>query len=238
MQDWNELEPLDPGSGEAGSGDLGSGAAADPGAPVDPMAGGRGGPRPWRLTRTAIISGVAAVILVVAGISIAVAQTSASSTTPSTTVPSAGPNIGKHGGGFRGRGGFGPFGGPGKFGMGGMRGIIHGEFVRPNGSNGYQTVDVQTGQVTSVSSSSITLKSADGFTKTYSVTTNTLVDAGRDGIGSVKKGDNATVDAVVTGSTSEARNINDLTNLAALRQHWAPQPPAPNTPSSTGTSST
>jgi len=235
MQDWNELEPLDPDTADAGSADLGAGA------PVDPGAGGRGAARPRRLTRTAIVSGVAAVILVVAGISMAVAQTSPSTTTPSTTVPSAGPNTGKHGGGFNGRRGLGPFGGLGKFGiggMGGMGGIVHGEFVRPNGSNGYQTVDVQTGQVTSVSSSSITLKSADGFTKTYSVTTNTLVDAGRDGIGSVKKGDNATVDAVVSGSTSEARNINDLTNLAALRQHWAPQQPAPNTPSSTGTSST
>lgn len=232
MQDWNELEPLDPDTADAGSADLGAGA------PVDPGAGGRGAARPRRLTRTAIVSGVAAVILVVAGISMAVAQTSPSTTTPSTTVPSAGPNTGKHGGGFNGRRGLGPFGGLGKFGIGGMGGIVHGEFVRPNGSNGYQTVDVQTGQVTSVSSSSITLKSADGFTKTYSVTTNTLVDAGRDGIGSVKKGDNATVDAVVSGSTSEARNINDLTNLAALRQHWAPQQPAPNTPSSTGTSST
>jgi hypothetical protein len=210
-------------------------AAEEPAAGEPPAAaGGRVGAR--RLTRTAIIGAAAAAILVVAGVSIAVAQTSPSSTTTSTIAPSAGPAKGGPGGfhGHKGFGSFGSFGGPGRF---GMNGVIHGEFVRPNGSGGYQTVDFQTGQVTSVSSSSITLKSADGFSKSYSVTTNTLVDAGRDGIGNVKKGDNAQVNAVVNSSTAEAQNINDLTNLSTLRQHWAPPQPS-TTPSRAATSST
>lgn len=244
MQEWNELGPEDPVTGGVMPGEPGAGepeggkptatdpVAPKPGAP-EPAAAIGARLKPRRLTRTAIISAAAASILVVAGVSIAVAQTSPSSTTTTTIAPSAGPATGKSGG-FHGRKGFGSFGGPGRF---GMNGFIHGEFVRPNGNGGYQTVDFQAGQVTSVSSSSITLKSADGFSKTYSVTTNTLVDAGRDGIGNVKKGDNAQVNAVVNGSTAEAQNINDLTDLSALRQHWAPAQPN-TTPSSVATSST
>jgi hypothetical protein len=122
--------------------------------------------------------------------------------------------------------------GPGGFGLGGIgggAGAIHGEFVRPNGST-YQTVNFQVGQVTAVSSSSITLKSVDGFTKTYTVDTNTLVNAGRDGIGSMKVNDHASVQAVVHGNTAAAVSIIDSTTLGALRQHWRLQPP-PSTPS-------
>ena len=231
MQGWNDLEPEEP---------QGWAAPAPPSTPPTPPALPAEGRTPRRrMTRTAIVSAAAAVVLVVAGVSIAVAQTSSTST-PSTSVPAngapgapggpggpGGPGYGRHGmkGGPMGPMGFGRFGG---FGMGG---VIHGEFVRPNGSGGYQTVDIQNGQVTDVSSSSITLKSPDGFSKTYSVTTNTVVDDGRDGIGNVKTGDRALVEAVVNGSTAEAKSINDLTNLASIRQHWNPN--APNTPPST-----
>jgi hypothetical protein len=81
--------------------------------------------------------------------------------------------------------------------------------TKPGG--GYQTVDVQTGQVTAVSTTSITIKSADGFTKSYVITSSTLVDAQRDGIGSVKVGNQATTVATVSGST--ATSIDDLTLL-------------------------
>ena len=83
--------------------------------------------------------------------------------------------------------------------------------AKPGG--GYQNVDVQTGQVTAVSTTSITLKSADGFTKSYTVTSSTLVDAQRDGIGSVKVGHQATMLATVSGSSATATSINDLTLL-------------------------
>src|SRR5438309_2279068 len=98
--------------------------------------------------------------LVVGGIGAAVAQTGGSS--PSTTQPPAAngaPSVpdGPGGpGGPGGRPGFaGPRGGFGrKGGFGGSMGAIHGEFVVPNGSNGYRTLDTQRGQVTSVSSDS------------------------------------------------------------------------------------
>jgi hypothetical protein len=154
------------------------------------------------------------------------------STTPGNTAPTPGPR--KE---FRGHG-FGP-GGPawagGLAGPGG--GVLHGEFVRRNG-NGYQTVDVQVGQVTAVNSSSITVKSADGFSKSYSVTTNTLVNAGRDGIGTVKVGHNVSIQAVVNGTTTEAASIVDQTTIGSIHQHWWPAPPpsasAPSTPAPSG----
>jgi hypothetical protein len=95
----------------------------------------------------------------------------------------------------------------------GMFGMLHGQVVVAKSGGGYQTVDVQDGQVTAVSANSITLKSSDGFTKTYVVTSSTTVDAQRDGIGSVKVGNQASVYATVSGSTVTATNVADLTLL-------------------------
>ncbi|HTS99547.1 MAG TPA: hypothetical protein VMI33_23295 [Streptosporangiaceae bacterium] len=108
-------------------------------------------------------------------------------------------------------------GGPGlrRFGVGfgGAFGTLHGQLVVGKPGGGYQTVDVQNGQVTAVSTTSITLKSADGFTKSYAVTSTTLVDAQRDGIGSVKVGNQASVLATVSSGTATATNIADVTLL-------------------------
>jgi 2',3'-cyclic-nucleotide 2'-phosphodiesterase (5'-nucleotidase family) len=120
-----------------------------------------------------------------------------------------------------------------------MGGAIHGEFVRPDGNGGYQTVDQQRGKVTSVNSSSIEVKSDDGFTKTYTVDDNTLVNAGRDGIADVKKDDVVEVAAVVSGSTAKAVRIMDQTTLKALHDQWAPPRQRPQAqPQATNTAST
>jgi hypothetical protein len=94
-------------------------------------------------------------------------------------------------------------------------GALHGEFVIPKSGGGYQTEDTQRGAVTAVSTSSITVKSADGFTKTYRVTSSTLVDAQRDGIGSVKNGHQVSVFATVGGGTATATSIQDISLLQA-----------------------
>ena len=174
-----------------------------------------------RLVAIAAIAGV----LLVGGIGVAVAQTGGSSTTtPSTTVPGErgpkGPG-GPHGPGGRFKGGPG-FGGPG---FGGPRGAIHGEFVAPDDSGGYRTVAMQVGDVTSVSSDSITVKSADNYSRTYSVDQNTMVNSGRDGIANVKNGDKVAVDAVVNGGKAAARDIRDMTTLGQIHQHWNPNAP-------------
>lgn len=90
-------------------------------------------------------------------------------------------------------------------------GMLQGQFV-VRGPGGYQTVDVQSGEVTAVTGTSITLRSADGFVRSYAVVAGaTLVDAGHAAISSVKVGDQASVTATVAGSTATAARIDDLT---------------------------
>lgn len=153
--------------------------------------------------------------VVLAGLNIANAQTSPTPTpsTPSTTTPDQRPPRG---------GGPGGPGGP----HGGMGIGIHGEFTTAAPGGGYQTLASQVGEVTAVSATSVTVKSEDGFSRTYGVDDNTLVNAGNDGIADVKKGDDVRVMAVVAGGTAKAVEVNDGTNIRASHDRWAPGPPA------------
>ena len=128
----------------------------------------------------------------------------------------------RQGGGMMGgdRGGMGR-GGMGGLGMG-LGGAIHGSAVTPKQGGGYQTVDAQRGTVTEVSTTSITVKSEDGFTKTYVVTADTLVNAKRDGIASVKKGDTVAVVAVEAAGAVNAVQIIDQTQIKSGWQQWMP----------------
>jgi hypothetical protein len=120
--------------------------------------------------------------------------------------------------------GGGPFGGK-LFGFGGHGfghfGGLHGEFTikKPDGS-GYETVATQTGEVTAVSPSSITVKSEDGFSRTYTVDENTVVGSGRDGIGSVKTGDTVRIAGIVDGAKAAAAAVMDSTTLGNIAGHW------------------
>jgi len=183
----------------------------------------------WRHGRPITVAGVAVVALAGgAGIGYA-ATTSASKPAAATTVsapaaptPSASPAPGSGSGsgpghGWRAYGGGIP-GGPTRFARGPLgAGLIHGEFTEPKSGGGYQTIDVQVGTVTAVSGTSVTVKSADGYTVTYTVTSKTVVDAQAAGIGSVKKGDSIFVTATVSGSTPTAADIQDLTAIKAGR---------------------
>ena len=121
-------------------------------------------------------------------------------------------------------------GGPGRFGafgFGGAGRVVHGQITVPKSGGGYQTLDVQSGTVTAVSTGSVTVKSADGFTATYTVTSKTVVDAESAGIGSVKAGDKIFVTATVSGSTATAADIVDLTAVKAGRASFGfPERPA------------
>ena len=118
----------------------------------------------------------------------------------------------------------------GKLGIGGIRGFggpgIHGELTTKK-PGGYQTLATQTGEVTSVSSSSIAVKSEDGFSRTYSVDDTTGVMAGNEGIADVKKGDSVRVLAVVEGDKARSLHVIDLSNLKELRGKLKPPPPDP-----------
>ncbi len=103
------------------------------------------------------------------------------------------------------------------FGFGGD--ALHGQFTVPAPNGGYETLLVQRGTVQSVSSSSITVKSDDGYTHTYSVDDNTIVIAGNNGIADVAKGD--TVRVLAVGNA--AKQLVDGTKVQSLRQkYWAP----------------
>jgi hypothetical protein len=114
--------------------------------------------------------------------------------------------------------------GPGK-GMGqrgefGLGGALHGEFVVKKDDGTYQTVASQRGSVTAVSKDSITVKSEDGYSRTYAVTAETLVNAARDGIGSIKTGSNVMVSAVVANNNATATSVSDSTARDAAGQKW------------------
>ena len=141
--------------------------------------------------------------------------------TPSPSARSAFPHQGRPGG----------FG----FGFGGPFGAVHGQFVVPKSGGGYQTIDTQRGSVTAVSTNSITVKSADGFTKTYQVSSSTNVDAQRDGIGSVKTGHQVAVTATDGGGTAAAVSILDFSLLPSLHGGPGGSHTAPPTPSAAGT---
>ncbi len=121
------------------------------------------------------------------------------------------------------------------FGFGAPFGAVHGQFVVPKSGGGYQTIDTQRGSVTAVSATSITVKSADGFTMTYQVVSSTNVDAQRDGIGTVKTGHQVAVAATVSGGTATAVSILDFTLLPSM--HGGPgwnHPAPPSAPPARG----
>jgi hypothetical protein len=114
-------------------------------------------PRHWGLRETAAAVSVAAVIAALGGAAIYAATDTASPLAgphqaPGGPPPAAG--IGMHGPG-----------GPGAVGAT----ALHGEFVVPDGAGVYTTMLSQTGTVTAVSPSSITVRSDDGYTQVYAI---------------------------------------------------------------------
>ncbi|MGZ4593674.1 MAG: hypothetical protein ACXV3C_07395 [Actinomycetes bacterium] len=101
-------------------------------------------------------------------------------------------------------------------GFGGPMGALHGEFVVPKQGGGYQTVLVQHGTVSVVSSTSITVKSADGYVASYSVAADTVVNATRDGISSIAKGAEVNVLAQKTSGKAKALRIGDRSRWGGM----------------------
>lgn len=141
-----------------------------------------------------------------------VASSQGSSQTPAPSPSASAPSVPRHGS-F----GFGSLGGIGGLGFG----AVHGQITVPKSGGGYQTLDVQTGSVTAVSSSSITVKSADGYSKTYVVTSSTEVNAQAAGINTVKSGDTVVLTATAAGSKATAASIFDLTSIRSSHAHFS-----------------
>ncbi|MDX6204443.1 MAG: hypothetical protein QOF39_500 [Frankiales bacterium] len=190
-------------------GDFGTGSTPPP--PPGELPGQR---RSRSRARGAAAGVGVALVVGAGGIAVATSGSPSSSASPgaaptSEGAPTPGPAKGLRGGG--------PgkiFGGLGRgAGIGGAGPVLHGTFVVAKSGGGYQTVQVQTGTVNSVSSTSLAVTSKDGFTFTYVVKAGTTVDAQRDGITSVKKGDQVVVSATLSGSTGTVDRVTDTTEL-------------------------
>ena len=105
---------------------------------------------------------------------------------------------------------------------------MHGEFTTRAPGGGFQTLATQVGDVTSVSASSIEVKSEDGFTRTYTVDDNTVVTAGDNGVADVKTGDTARIVALVNGGKANAVAVLDATRVRQSTERWRPAPRAPS----------
>jgi hypothetical protein len=103
-------------------------------------------------------------------------------------------------------GGTGGGGGPG--GAGGvMSQALHGEYVVSDGNGGYTTDIMQNGEVTAVSDASITAKSDDGYTRTYTIDSDTVVGNGSTDLSSIATGDDVMIVASVSGDTATAESL-------------------------------
>src|SRR4051812_29352311 len=140
-------------------------------------------------TRTALITGAAVVALVVSGgVAYAVSSTPTSTSTasPAPTAPAKAKAKAKH--------------------RQLLGHVAHGE-VTLNGKD-HKVVDVQRGDVQSVSTTSISVKSDDGFTATYTVNNDTKIRKGgkESAIGDVHTGDKVAVVATkANGATTATR---------------------------------
>jgi hypothetical protein len=178
----------------------------------------RPAPRRGRAYAAGLVGAGLVAGLVLAGLNVATAQTGPSPTRSAAAVPDR-PKAGR----------LGPHGPRGR--LKAMGRALHGEFTTAKPGGGYQVLAMQVGEATAVSATSITVKSADGYSRTYAVNDKTLVNAGNDGIADVAKGHTVHVLAVVTGGTASAVDVRDVTALKDLRGQWRPQrqpTPAPS----------
>lgn len=144
-------------------------------------------PRRWGIRETAVAVGVAAVIAGFGGGAIYAATGS------HTDQPAFG--HGMPGGPPAGAPPGGGFGAPGPA-------TLHGEFVVSDGAGGYATHLTQTGTVTDVSPTSITVRSTDAYTQTY------VIPSGADSDRSIAVHEEVTIQGTRSGQTATATTVS------------------------------
>jgi hypothetical protein len=158
----------------------------------------------WRIGIGVAVVGVASL----GAFGIAAATSSTPTPTTSTSAPDHhGPWGGGHWGGGH-WGGGGPFAGLADQ-FGDVSDISHATVVLAEKGGGSRTVLVQKGAVTSADSGKISLKSADGYARTYQVTKDTKVNRD-DKISSVAKDEQVVVLAKQGGEASAVIDLSDL----------------------------
>ena len=118
---------------------------------------------------------------------------------------------------------------------------LHATFVVPDGNGGFRTVVTQRGKVTTVSDTSLTVRSEDGFVATYRLVDDTEVLGGTGGVGDVGdvgdvgEGDQVGVAADRTSSVNTATHVIDLDRVGDLRRHHPGMPKPDPTATTEGT---
>jgi hypothetical protein len=150
--------------------------------------------------RLALVGGIVAVAVASAGLTAGIMAAVDGAGSSASTGPGGGQAMGQ--------------GGPG-----GTQGAatastnaLHGTYVVSDGNGGYTTQLTQTGTVSAISSSSVTVKSDDGYSKTYVISTSTTVGSGR--IADVLKGHTVRIVATSAKQKITATSITD-TSLAS-----------------------
>ncbi|MFI6031741.1 hypothetical protein [Amycolatopsis magusensis] len=105
----------------------------------------------------------------------------------------------------------------------GLGAALHGEYTVSDGKGGFTTEVMQAGEVTEISATSATVKSQDGYTKTYAIDGSTTF--GRQGTAAdIAGGDTVTVTAVPNGDAATAKTITErTTQLQGGPQQGGPQ---------------
>lgn len=83
---------------------------------------------------------------------------------------------------------------------------LHGESVVKDEDGDYTTQLTQTGEVTALTPDSLTARSEDGYTKTYTLTDDTLIE-------SVDLGDEVMIVATLDGTTATAESVFDTAEM-------------------------
>ncbi|HWD02271.1 MAG TPA: hypothetical protein VG674_07450 [Amycolatopsis sp.] len=178
----------------------------EPSAPAEPGVPGAPAPAPIKGgsgRKTAIAAGVAVVIAVGGGLAIWAGTSSNDASAQQGPGGFGGP------GGQGGPGGFGGRGGSG--GTAALRNALHGDFVVSDVNGGYVTERLQTGDITEISATSVTLTSKDGYKQTYTL------DASTQKTGTTPKtGDSVTVVAKLDGTTA---TVTSLEETSAMQQN-------------------
>ena len=172
--EWRQAAPGTPDAEQRAPG-WGAPAAAAP----KPSAG-----KPWTMKRGLAVAGATVVLAAGAGAGAYAFTSSPASNATAAADAAGGPGAGTQGvppgmpgsqqggpsgGGMPGQGGPNDFAAGGMGGMpGGLSAAVHAEYVVLDGSD-YTTKAEQLGTVSDVSSSSVTVKSADGFTRSYAL---------------------------------------------------------------------
>ena len=168
----------------------------------------QGAPGSARARRTATVATGVVIAVAAGGAAWAASGTDGATASPSAASPDASPSASPgedrtptYGEG-RGR-----FGGGGPHGRG-LGGVLHGEAVVPDGE-AYREVAFQRGTVSAVGPTSLTVNSEDGFSRTYVLDDETVVDGTAGDSSSLAEGDAVRVLADLDGEVATATSVQE-----------------------------